>query len=138
MKHQQSSGFKQHQHPIVSQGENHWVVVADHKKAHVYQRTNSGIERIPNTDTCCSRPFPEEGTGREDVFLRDLAKWLNAAEREQAFDRLVLIAPPATLEEIRALLGENVNTRVCEGLDRDIEQVTQDEIEDHLTEVVWL
>lgn len=139
MKHQQqSSGLKQDHPPGVLQRENHWVVVADHKKAHIYQKTASGIERVADTDSCCSRPFPEEGTGREDVFLRDLAQWLNTAEREQAFDRLVLIAPPATLEEIRALLGEKVNTRVCEGLDRDIEQVTQDEIEDHLTEVVWL
>lgn len=125
------------QHSLPQGRGEHWIVVADHRKAHLYKKTSKGLDRMANTDACCSQPFPEDGTGREERFLKDLAEWLNAAESEDAFERLVLIAPAATTEEIRGLLGEKANTRVCDALARDVEKVTEDEIEDHLTEVVW-
>ncbi len=34
-------------------------------------------------------------------------------------------------------MGEGENTRICEALDNDVEKLTDDEVEDHLTEVVW-
>lgn len=123
---------------ILAQPARHWVVVADHKKAHVYEKRPEGLQRLADADSRCSRPFPEQGTGREDVFLSELAEWLNAAEREEAFDRLVIIAPPAALEEINALLGEKTGTKVCDAMSREIEEASEAEIEDHLTEVVWL
>ena len=116
----------------------HWVVVADHKKAHVYEKRPEGLQRVNDANSRCSKAFPEEGTGREDVFLRELAEWLDTAEREEAFDRLVLIAPPAALDEIRALMGEKTETKVCDALCREVEEATEAEIEDHLTEVMWL
>lgn len=137
MKHQHKTENQAAQRGLPQGRREHWIVVADHKKAHLYKKTPKGIDRVANIDACCSQPFPEEGTGREERFLKDLAEWLNAAEREDAFERLVLIAPAVTTEEIRSLLGENVDTRVCDALASDVEQVTEDEIEDHLTEVVW-
>jgi protein required for attachment to host cells len=115
----------------------HWIVVADHKTAHIYKRTPKGVERIPE-QACCSKPFPEDGVGEDSIFLRQLARWLNAAEREGAFKRLVLIAPPDIVQEIHGLLGENVDRRLCRAKARDVEKIAEDEIEDHLTEVVWL
>ena len=138
MKQQQSKHAGKFSNQNASpQGGEHWVVIADHKKAHMYKKTRKGMERVPDSHTRCSHPFPEDGTGREDKFLRELAGWLNTAEREGVFDRLVLIAPASTVEEIRALIGEGVDTRICEGLDRDAAQVADDEAEDHLTEVMW-
>jgi hypothetical protein len=119
------------------EGTRHWIVVADHTHAHVYEKTRRGINEVGDKQACCSQPFPQEGTGREDVFLSELATWLDTAEREQAFDRLVLIAPPAALSQICALMGEGEETRICDGLDQEVEKVTDDEVEDHLTEVVW-
>lgn len=116
----------------------HWIVVADHKTAHIYKKTPKGVERVPEEKSCCSKPFPEWDAVRGAAFVRELARWLNAAEREGAFERLVLIAPPPTLQEICALLGENVDTRLCKAKECDLERIAEDEIEDHLTEVVWL
>jgi hypothetical protein len=116
----------------------HWIVVADQKTAHIYKRTSKGVERIPEEQACCSKAFPEDGAGQDNVFLRQLARWLNAAEREGAFERLVLIAPPDILQEIHSLLGDNVDRRLCKAKACDVEKIAEDEIEDHLTEVVWL
>jgi protein required for attachment to host cells len=121
--------------PPSAEGAKHWIIVADDKKAHIYKRTPKGVERIPEEDACCSKPFPEEGN---DAFLKQLARWLDVAEREGAFERLMLIAPPVILQELRAHLGENVDTRLCKAKACDVEKIAEDEIEDHLTEVVWL
>lgn len=122
---------------VPQEGAEHWVIVADDKKAHVYQKTPKGMKLVHNTHGCCSHPFPPRA-GREDFFLHDLARWLDAAEREGAYDRLLLIAPPKVLADIRARLGDNVHLRLSTPPECDVEQVIQDEIEDHLSEVMWL
>jgi hypothetical protein len=115
----------------------HWIIVTDHAKAHIYRKTPKGLERIPDVGVHCTHPFPENvGCGSD--FLRSLALWLDAAERQNAFERLVLIAPPATLEIIHPLLGQNVHNKLRAALDREVDEITEDEIEDHITEVVWL
>ncbi|MEZ0226796.1 MAG: host attachment protein [Alphaproteobacteria bacterium] len=116
----------------------HWIIVADEKTAHIYKRTPKGVERIPEENACCSKAFPEEGAGHDSVFLPRLARWLDSAEREGAFERLVIIAPPAIMQELRTHLGDNVDTRLCKAKACDVEKIAEDEIEDHLTEVVWL
>lgn len=136
MRQQRAHERTSEQAPVRSLGGDHWVVVADQNKAHVYKRTPKGLERLAETQAC-SCAFPEDGAGREDVFLRELALWLKAAEREAAFERLVLVAPPDARDELCAHLGARVNTRLCKALARDIEQITDDEAEDHLAEVMW-
>jgi protein required for attachment to host cells len=137
MKQVQQTHNRAVQRGLPQGGGEHWIIVADRKKAHLYKKTPKGLDRIADTAACCSQPFPEDSAGREERFLKDLAEWLDAAERENAFHRLVLIAPAATTEEIRGLLCKNVSARVCDALARDLEQVTEDEIEDHLAEVMW-
>ncbi|TAL40153.1 MAG: hypothetical protein EPN97_00565 [Alphaproteobacteria bacterium] len=116
----------------------HWIVVADNKMAHIYKRTPKGVERIPEEKACCGKAFPDDGSGQDSVFLCRLARWLDAAEREGAFERLVLIAPPEVIREIHGLLGDNVDRRLCKAKACDVKKIAEDEIEDHLTEVVWL
>jgi protein required for attachment to host cells len=113
-------------------------VVAEDRKAHVYKRTPAGVMRMPDADICCSEPFPENIAGERQGFLQALAGWLNAAEREAAFDRLVLIARQDILDELRELLDARVVARLCGALQRELAQVSEEEVEDHLTEVCWL
>lgn len=114
----------------------HWIVLADHKKAHIYQKTQKGLERIADVSRHCSHPFPEHGCA-EDEFLLNLAAWLDAAEQEKAFDRIVLIGPAETLEALHPHIRKNVHDRICAALEREIIEIAEDEIEDHLAEVMW-
>lgn len=115
----------------------HWIIVADHRQAHVYQKTRKGIERIPEESLHCALPVPG-GEQADDLFLRDLAAWLQVAADEEAFDRIALIADPQALKSIHPMLDKRVHARICAALAKDIEKITEDEIEDHLAEVVWL
>lgn len=115
----------------------HWIIVADHRQAHVYKKTPAGIERIPQECLCCSFPPPGD-EANDKAFLQDLAAWLAAAEGEKSFDRLALIAPAESLEALRALLGAKVVARICAARPRDIAEITESEIEDHLADVMWV
>jgi len=114
-----------------------WIVVADHRQVHVYRKTPKGIQRVPEECLHCEIPTP----GREmddDLFLQDLALWLDEAVEEDIFDRIAIIADPKALKFIHPLLGKKVHARVCAAMAKDVEKITEEEIEDHLTEVVWM
>jgi protein required for attachment to host cells len=66
-----------------------------------------------------------------------LATWLDAAEKEDAFDRLVLVAAPKTLGEIRPLLSEGVQARVMAQLNKDLASQPDHKIQEQLTKIVW-
>lgn len=114
----------------------HWIVVADHRQAHVYQKTPQGIERVPEEYLHCDLPLPG-GEQDDELFLQDLAAWLEEAVEAGSFDRLAIIASPAALKSIHPLLDKKVHSCVCAALAKDVEKITENEIEDHLTEVVW-
>jgi protein required for attachment to host cells len=115
----------------------HWIVVAHHRQAHVYQKTPTGVERIPEECLHCSLPAPS-GEQDDELFLQDLAVWLAEAVEEEAFDRIAIIADPQALKFLHPLLDKKVHARVCAAMPKDVQKITEDEIEDHLTEVIWL
>jgi hypothetical protein len=93
-------------------GSRHWILVADHKKAHVYRKSPQGIERIPDEHLHVTLPLPREEAD-DQAFLRDIASWLDVAEKEDAFDRIALIASPSALEALHGMVGEGVHCRIC-------------------------
>lgn len=113
-----------------------WIVVADHRQAHIYQKTPQGVKRIPSECLHCALPVP--GGEQDDIlFFEDLADWLQDAAVKNSFERLAIIASPAALKFIEPLLDKKVRASVCAALAKDVEKITEDEIEDHLAEVVW-
>jgi len=134
-----------------------WVLVADGARARVFAGTGRGFglreleegsfsgERRPSRALRGDRPgrtFDSAGPGRhameppsdphrlaETAFLRETAAWL--AEREQggAFDRLVVIAAPRALGELRNLLPEAVTRRLTGELAADLTHAEAAEIE---------
>jgi protein required for attachment to host cells len=55
---------------------------------------------------------------------------------ERAFDRLVLVAPPATMGDLRASLSEQVRARVSAELVADLTKVPINKLDQHLAEVI--
>lgn len=114
-----------------------WIVVADHRQAHIYQKTPKGIERVPDECLPCLMP-PPRNEATDTAFLEDFACWLDEAESKQCFDRLAIIASPRARDTLQELMGEDAKARIRGTVAKDVEEITADEIEDHLTEVVWL
>jgi len=140
-----------------------WIVVADQEKAHIYRKIISdGVEllgtavatgeekHIPSRSNPYERmqellhsSHPslgyDHGSGRkgELKFVQKLAEWLDAAAEEDAFNRLVLIAAPRTLGELRPCLSEKVHDRILTELNKDLAGLPDHKIRAHLAKIAW-
>lgn len=65
-------------------------------------------------------------------FAREMAKVLDAAAANKAFDRLILVAPPATLGDLRTELGDATRKMVMAELPKDLTRHAEQELPDHL------
>lgn len=124
-----------------------WVVVADGRRANVYINDGKGRalkqgpweameqEIPPARDLASDKPgraFNSVGSERSAVeqtdfhklektrFLRELAQRLDQAGRSDSYDRLILVAPPTALGQLRRALSDAVRKRVHAEIDRDL------------------
>ncbi len=137
-----------------------WIVVADQEKAHVYRKiiadgvaliaTASAAETkqagsahtayararslLYRTNRHVRQSYPAPAP--TDDFLQKLAGWLNEAEQENAFDRLVLIAPAHTLNALRPVLSEKAHERIMTELDKDMAGLSDEDIRSQLAEII--
>lgn len=65
-------------------------------------------------------------------FARKLAAQIEDEAWKDRFDRLVLVAPPRTLGELRAALGPCARGRLSGDLDKDLTSASTDDIEARL------
>jgi len=125
-----------------------WVVIADHQNVRVllYDVPARRLDPVEGWaraehlkaghDILADRPgrsFESVGTARSAVepksdprrqeairFLADLANRLGKAASAKAFDRMVLIAPPRALGELRDLLPEHVREKIVDELNENL------------------
>jgi protein required for attachment to host cells len=74
----------------------------------------------------------------KEKFSREMAALLDAAAGRGAFDRLVLVAPPRTLGDLRAALGAKARTKIHAEIDKDLTHVALHDLPDYLADVVAL
>ena len=65
-------------------------------------------------------------------FARQLAERLEDGAWQDQFDRLILVAPPRTLGDLRAVLGPCARGRLAGDLDKDLTGMSPDDIEARL------
>lgn len=68
----------------------------------------------------------------EDRFAAELAAMLNRDALAHAFDRLIVIAPPRTLGELRKHYHEEVETRIAAEIAKDLTRHTIPDMEEVL------
>jgi len=66
-------------------------------------------------------------------FAKNLAHRLEAARKEKAFNRVVLIAPPSFLGLLRDNLSDEVMELVTEQIDKNLVQQPASEVREHLS-----
>jgi protein required for attachment to host cells len=72
------------------------------------------------------------------AFARSLADTLARGAKQKAFDRVVLVAPPVTLGDLRACLDELVKGRIAGELAHDLTKIPNDDVPRHLEGVIVL
>jgi len=89
------------------------------------------------------------GSGRRDVgerpratkalqslFAKQLGTMLTGYLRDDAFDRLVLVAPGAMLDELRKMISPAVQKKVVIEIERDLTDIPTNELPVYLGDVV--
>lgn len=133
-----------------------WVVVADGSKA-LFLR-NEGDEKFPNLEVFRKEkqenpPTHEQGTDKpgrfndgpqahrsavadtdwhqlaEDNFAADLADILYRRAHKGDFDKMILVAAPSVLGQVRKHLHKEVTDRVVAEIDKDLTNHPVDQIE---------
>ncbi len=89
--------------------------------------------------------FARHGFGRDDAtvevaaqFARDLAGVLDRGRNDKRFDKLILVAEPSFLGNLRASLSAPTAAAVAATLDKDLAQVSEHDLPKHLGSVVTL
>lgn len=143
---------------VLTQGT--WVLIADGEKALFLQNAvdaqnpDLNVVRIEEQDNppdraqSANRPgrMPDTGPGQRSAlddtdwhqlakerFAQDLADILYAKAHAGAFDRIVLVAPPKTLGELRDGLHKEVRDKVVGELAKNLTNHPLDEVEALLT-----
>ena len=141
-----------------------WILVADGARAHVVMSAGPGtdLKIVPGSEIRHVHPPTREiGTDRpgrtqesvggarhalapridwhqqqKEQFARAIARKLDAEAASGSFERLVLIAPPQTLGEIRAALKPATMKRVAAEIVKDLTHVPILELGPHLADAI--
>lgn len=138
-----------------------WIAVADGEKALIFKNDDTPdnpflhilskeeIENPPNREQAANRRgrLPDPGAGgaqrsavsdtdwhqfEKERFAKDFADKLNKAAMKNAFDHLVIYAPPQVLGNLRRELHKEAEARLIFAVDKDLTNHTVDDIEKHL------
>ncbi len=141
-----------------------WILIADSAMARVVSdggegRTLASVDDIrlegnnqPDRDLAADRPgrtFDRAGTGRHGMeprtgprrveherFAREIAEALELAGQQDRYDRLVLVAPPKMMGDLRGLLPPAVAKTVSAELTKDLTKISIHDLPAHLEAVL--
>ncbi|MGI9414753.1 MAG: host attachment protein [Hyphomicrobiales bacterium] len=141
-----------------------WILVADGARARVVLNAGpgKGVEEIEGLDFRSEHPqsgdimadregraFDSQGSGRhamerpsdphrnaKKAFAERLAAMLDKHAARDRFNRLVIVAPPQALGDLRAALSRGVRDRVSAELAKDLTHLRNEDLPLHLAEVL--
>lgn len=142
-----------------------WIVVADGVRARLFANTGVGkgiapiLDRefvgtnLPNREIGSDQPgrtFDRAGVGgrhrmepptdphrhEKRVFAHEMAQRLDEARKARAFDRLVVVAPPETLGDLRAEFGRPLQDMVTAEMAKNLTKLPVHQLPDYLGEVL--
>ncbi len=137
-----------------------WIVVADGARARILANSGVGkgvtqvdgadfrVPHPPSSELLSDRPgrsFDSVGGGRhamapssdphrhsKRMFLKTLADFLRTHAEAKSYDRLVVLAPPQALGDLRRQLPDSVRALVMAEEPRDLTPLPNEEILKHL------
>ncbi len=137
-----------------------WIVVADGARSRILERLDKrpDLQLVPGSDKRSSAPsdhdlrrdrpgIVHESVGHtrhavqprvdyhqeaEDRFAEDLVARLEGALARDAFDRVVIVAPPVMLGTVRKIMSKRLQERVVAEYDKDLTKTPSNEILKHI------
>ena len=140
-----------------------WILVTDGGKARILENlgVGKGVHQVAGLEETITLPPNRElqddrpGRGHESAspmrhavevsdphrvlkrtFASHLVDELSALHRKGAFDRLVLVAPPEMLGNLRAVIGDPLAKSVIGELARDLTHLPTTDIATHLEAII--
>ncbi|MGF1641380.1 MAG: host attachment protein [Rhodospirillales bacterium] len=141
-----------------------WVVIADGARARIAVNEGAGkglrpalrrdfaASRLPTSDLVSDRPGRYAGGGavashgvepqtdRHDhektQLVRDVAAAIERGADRRAFDRLVLVAPPAILGKLRTALKARTRRLIAAEIGKDLTRLSLREMPQHLADAI--
>jgi len=105
-----------------------WVVVAGSKATRVFVRTSASLRQLIG-------PQPAVKENAAEITPARLARWLQRAEEENAYDRLIIVAARPTLRHIRRALSARVYLRVAAEIAAEMSQLPPETLVDHVSDI---
>jgi len=143
-----------------------WIVIADGAKARILENDGPGkglnarpVDELrhalpPSRDIDADRPgrtHDRMGPGRHAMepptdahreekrrFADEIARHLNDAAQAGSYDRLVLVAAPKTLGDLRQALSKEAAAKLDGELAKDLTKIPDHDLPGHLGEVIAL
>jgi len=143
-----------------------WILIADGARARIVQCDGPGkglvsavshdfaASHAPTRDFGTDKPGRSQGGGggahhameskvdwhthEKHLFAEQMAKTLEQAHEQRAFDALVLVAPPSTLGDLRKALDGKLKGHIAAELGKDLTHLSIHELGEHLKDVVRL
>jgi protein required for attachment to host cells len=91
------------------------------------------------------RSFSSHGAGRSAIeshsdphrelkkkFANELAEMLARGLQQNAYDRLIIVAPPGALGDLRAAVSDRVRAKVASEVAHDLTKIPNGEVAEHL------
>ncbi len=140
-----------------------WVIVADRHIVRIFMKPDGHLELIgeatpsmkerrkgtPNhslgrvassgSGAVHHRLEPRSAPGEKEAlsFAHDIADWLDRAVAEDAFDRLVVIAAPHTLGDLRKVLTQKTQGRIIAEINKDLTKMNEKALWTELEKILW-
>ena len=116
-------------------------------KGHVWQGDHAATHELMTDRT--GRAFSPAGPARSAIephsdphrqlkrnFVHRLADALADGSRDRAYDRLILVAAPSALGDLRAALSPEVRAKVVAEVPKDLTKVPDTAVAEHLKDVL--
>jgi protein required for attachment to host cells len=141
-----------------------WILVADATQGRLFRNDGPGRgiapvsnavlqgRNVPGREIMSDRPgrtFDSAGQGRhakvprtgpreveKQRFAHRLAAMLDAGLKQGSFDRLVLVAPPKALGQLRDELSKSLRAKVSAELAKDLTHLPARDLQEHLGAVI--
>ncbi|MBI3440210.1 MAG: host attachment protein [Proteobacteria bacterium] len=139
-----------------------WVIVADRHIARVFSKRGDDISQVAKivsqatkdpkmTNKSLGRvigssgsavhhkyePHMNESHKGEITFAHEISAWLDAEAGKETFDRLVLIASPHMLGELRKTISQHVYARIVAELNKDLTKMSEAALRAELGKILW-
>ena len=141
-----------------------WVLIADGAQARVLENTGpgKGLQQVKGLDWAMppkqaqdiqadkpGRSFSSAGAGRsameprtdpvehrETEFVKSLAANMDRQLQDGAYDRLIVVAAPIALGDIRKAVSPGVRKSIMAELDKDLTNLPTDKLAAHLDGII--